>query len=492
MSIQSALLIAASSLNVEQQQTNLIANNIANASTPGYVQEELPQSELVNGTTGDGVVAGQIQLISDQAAATAANQASGSQAYSQALVNGLTPYLSQLGQATDSSSLPEMLSTFSQSLTNLSSNPSDPSTQTAAITAAQNLASTLNGLDSSVQGAREQADQAIGADVTTVNSTLNQLAQNKAQLKSAAAQGQSTAPFVDTQNTLLTTLSNIVPIKVFQTGDNGIVVTTDQGTTLLDGQVHQLSFTPTPNITDSMSVTADPATGLTGGLSAVTVDGQPIAMSQSGDLAAQLQLRDNVLPQFADQLNEFAGNLITGFQQADPTVTSGETGLFTAGGAAVDAGNPAQVPGLAGSIAVNASVDPSQGGEAYRVVAGAHATSQGNASDNTTVLNFIQALQQTQSYSSASGLPSSMTLDDAVSQVAGFQQATLTNWTSLNTSRSSQAQAAQATLSNQTGVNVDDQLERLMAVQQTYEASSEIISTVTQMFNSLTQAVSQP
>jgi flagellar hook-associated protein 1 FlgK len=68
----------------------------------------------------------------------------------------------------------------------------------------------------------------------------------------------------------------------------------------------------------------------------------------------------------------------------------------------------------------------------------------------------------------------------------------LTNWTSLNTSRTSQAQAVQATLSNQTGVNVDDQLERLMAVQQTYEASSEIISTVTQMFNSLAQAVSQP
>jgi flagellar hook-associated protein 1 FlgK len=98
-------------------------------------------------------------------------------------------------------------------------------------------------------------------------------------------------------------------------------------------------------------------------------------------------------------------------------------------------------------------------------------------------------LQQSQSYSGASGLPSSMTLGDAVSQVAGFQQATLTNWTSLNTSRTSQSQAAQATLSNQTGVNVDDQLQRLMVVQQTYEASSEIVSTVTQMFNALNQAV---
>ena len=343
MSIQSALLIAASSLNVEQQQTNLIANNIANASTPGYVQEVLPQSELVNGTTGDGVIAGQIQLISDQAAATAANQASSSQAYSQALVNGLTPYLSQLGQATDSVAARDAVvvqPVADQPVVK----PERPVNANRRHYRGEGLTSTLNGLDSAVQGARAQADQAIGADVTTVNSTLNQLAQNEAQLKSAAAQGQSTAPFVDTQNTLLSTLSNIVPIKVFQTGDNGIVVTTDQGTTLLDGQVHKLSFTPTPHITDSMSVTADPANGLSGGLSAVTVDGQPIAVSQNGDLAGQLQLRDTVLPQFADQLNEFAGNLITGFQQADPTVTSGATGLFTAGGAAVDPTNPAQIP----------------------------------------------------------------------------------------------------------------------------------------------------
>jgi flagellar hook-associated protein 1 FlgK len=487
MSLQSALLIAASSLDLQQQQTNLIANNIANASTPGYVQETLPQSELIDGTTGDGVIAGQIQLISDQAAANSANQAAGSQAYSQALVNGLTPYISQLGQATDSTSLPEMFSTFSQSLNTLSANPSDPSTQAAAITAAQGLGQTLNTLDASVQTGREQADQAIASDVTTVNSTLNQLAQNQIALRDAAAQGQSTASFVDTQNTLLSTLANIVPIKVFQESNNGLAVTTDQGTTLYDGSVHQLAFTPTPNITDGMSVTADSATGQTGGLSAVTVDGQPISMSQNGDLAGQLELRDTVLPQFANQLDSIAGNLITAFQTADPTVASGQTGLFTAGGAAVDPTNPAELPGLAATIAVNASVDPSQGGQSYRIVAGAQATTQGAASDNSTVLDFIQALQQNQSYDATTGLPASMNLSDAVSQVAGVQQAASTNWTAVNTNRTAQAQSAQAALSGQTGVNVDDQLQRLMVVQQTYQASTEVMQAVTQMFTSLNQ-----
>ena len=155
-------------------------------------------------------------------------------------------------------------------------------------------------------------------------------------------------------------------------------MTTDGGTTLLDGSVDQLSFTPTQTIPANMQETADPATGMIGGLSAVTVDGQPIAMSQNGSIAANLQLRDVTLPAFDQQLDQLAGNTIIAFQQADPTVGSGQTGIFTDNGAAVDPTNPAQIPGLAANISLNASVDPSQGGEAWRMLDGAQATDAGN------------------------------------------------------------------------------------------------------------------
>ncbi len=87
MSIQGAMLIAASSLDMSQRQSDLIANNVANASTPGYVERELPQSEQVYGGVGMGVVAGIVQRLGDAVAADAANQANGSQAYSQQMVN---------------------------------------------------------------------------------------------------------------------------------------------------------------------------------------------------------------------------------------------------------------------------------------------------------------------------------------------------------------------------------------------------------------------
>jgi flagellar basal body rod protein FlgB len=324
-----------------------------------------------------------------------------------------------------------------------------------------------------------------------VNNTLDQLTQNQSSLKVAAAARDSTAPYEDTRDQLLAKLSKDLPIKVFPDGNNGIVVTTDQGTTLFDGQPHDLSFTATPTIPSNMRVTADPTNGYIGGLSSVTVDGQPIAMSQNGSIAANLQLRDVTLPGFADQLDQVAGGLIGTFQNADPSVSAGQTGLFAAGGAALDTTNQAGVAGLAGTIAVNTSVDPTQDGQTWRIRDGAQATVQGATSDNSTILGFIKALQTPQSYGATAGLPTSAALGDAAAQMAGAQQSTLSNWASLNTSRTQQAQDAQTALMNQTGVSIDDQMQRLMIVQQSYAASAQVIQAASNMLNNLIQAIQQ-
>ena len=486
MSIDAALYTAMSSLDMQQQQADVISSNIANASTPGYADRTLPQLEEVAGGNASGVMAAPLQRLSNEVATNTANQTAGAQAYSQTMVNGLTSYTQVLGQPSDTTSLPSQLSAFNSALTSLSASPDEAALQTGAVTAAQNLVSTFNTLSASVESAREQADQNIEAGVTTVNQTLNQLAQNEAGLQQAAASGESTASFQDTQSQLLSTLSQQLPIKVYQESNNGLIVTTDGGTTLLDGSADQLSFTPTQTIPANMQQTADPSAGMIGGLSAVTVGGQPIAISQNGSIAANLQLRDVTLPAFNQQLDQLAGNTIVAFQQADPTVGSGQTGIFTDNGASVDPNNPAQIPGLAANISLNASVDPSQGGEAWRMLDGAQATTQGTTSNNSSVLAFVQGLNQTQSYDTSTGLPGSMTLTDATSEVTGLQQSTLTNWTATNTSATQQAQAAQTALSNATGVNIDDEMQKLLVVQESYAATTQVIQAAAKMMDELT------
>jgi flagellar hook-associated protein 1 len=479
------MTIAGMSMDLSQQQLGVIANNVANSSTPGYVEEQLPQSELVYGGVGSGVVAGIVQRLGDQLAANNVNQATSAQSYSQEMVNLLGNYVQQVGQPNDTSSLPSVFSAFQQSLTTLSSSPGSATAQAAAVSAAQTLAGTLNTLGSSVEAAREQADQNIASSVTAVNSTLNQLAQNEAALQQAAETGRSTASFEDTRDTLLTNLSQYLPVTVHQSSNDGIIVSTDQGTVLWDGTVHQLSFTQTPTITATQSITANPSEGYTGGLSNVTVDGQPLQMSQNGSIAADLQLRDVTLPAFQRQMDQMSGNLITAFQQSDPSVSSGQTGVFTAQGQALDPSAQAAIPGLASRIEVNASLDPTQGGQYWRIQAGAQATTQAQSGDNSTVLGFINALQQGQSYDTTTGVPGTMTLSTAASQIAGTQQVASSTWSSLNTTRTQETQQAQSALSNATGVNVDDEMQRLLLVQHTYEASAQVLQAAAKMLDTL-------
>jgi flagellar hook-associated protein 1 len=487
MTLQVALSDALSSLQAIEAQINLVSNNVANASTPGYVDRTLPLQEQVEGGVGQGVATGTVQRLANQSLATAANQASGAAAYSGEMVNVLTSYVSNVGQAADSNSLPSTISAFQQALTALSASPADPTTQSAAVTAAQNVVDQFHTLDQAVSDAREQADQGIATDVATANSTLDALAQNEAALKNAAANGQSTAPFDDQRDSLLATLSQQLPIRVLDDGHGGIVVTTDGGTTLWDGTEHKLAFTATPSITAQMTSANPPPTGYTTGLSQVTVNGAPISLSQSGSIAADLQLRDVTLPQFSRQLDEMAGNLIGGFQTADPSVAAGQAGLFTADGAAVNTTDPTQIPGLAGKIALNASVDPSQGGQAWRMRDGAQATTQGPASDNSTVLAFLNAMNATASYGAATGFAGAMTLGAAASAASGSQQAALSGWTDRNTTRTQQAQDATTALGNQTGVNVDEELQRLLVVQQTQSATAQVIQAISSMMQTLTQ-----
>lgn len=485
MSIHAALNTAMSSLTLLQQQTNVISNNIANASTEGYRQQELTQSAFVANGAGSGVVAGKVRCLANQVATSAANQAISARAFSQRMTDVLTPYASALGSAAEATSLAGRFSALDSALTALSVTPADATVQNDVLAAARSVADALSGLNAGIAEARQQADQGVATAVTTVNDTLNRLARNERERLRAVAEDRSTASFDNERNTLLSTLAENLPIKVLHNGREGIVVTTDGGTTLWDGQVHALSFTATPAIPSAMRVNPDGTPGQIGGLSAVTVNGRPLATSQTGAIAGNLHLRDATMPGFADQLDGIAAELITRFQDADGTVSAGTAGLFTDRGAALDPADQAAITGLAGRIAVNARVDPDAGGALWRLRDGVQATTQGPVGDNARVLDFLDALRMPMTAGGPGGLPVASSLGGAVAQVAGSQQTVAATWSDLHASRGAQARDAMTALTSGTGVNIDEQLQRLLIVQQTYAASAQVIRAASSMMDTL-------
>ncbi len=145
MSISQALSAALAGVQVTQQGLSVIAGNVANSNTPGYIDESLNQTELVSsGMPGvsvntDGINRNlnalvQSQLWTETSGGSYADTAS-------SLYQQLQNVYGTPGSTT---SLDALFNSFTSSLQTLSSSPSSYSDQAAVVSAAQSLAQNLN------------------------------------------------------------------------------------------------------------------------------------------------------------------------------------------------------------------------------------------------------------------------------------------------------------------------------------------------------------
>lgn len=316
MGLSQALSAALAGVNVTQQSLSVIAGNLANANTPGYVNESVSQNEVVTAgqagasvdTTGinrdlDTLLQSQLwtETSGDSYAGTT------SQLYQQ-----LQPIYGTPGSST---SFDAIYSDFTTALQSLATNPSSTSQQSAVIGAAQELAQNLNSMTTSVQQLRTEAEQGIANGVQTANNALQQIAQINQQLQGASTTDGSTATLEDQRDQDITQLSQLMNVKVVQNPNNQISVFTGTGQQLVAGpQAATLQFGDVGSLTATALWSANPNQDGAGTVTLVSPSGATtdlIATNalQSGQLGAYVQMRDSILPQAQNQLDEFANQM---------------------------------------------------------------------------------------------------------------------------------------------------------------------------------------
>ena len=215
MGLSQALSAALAGVNVTQQSLSVIAGNVANADTPGYVTESATQSEtVVAGQAGAGVDTTGINrdlntlLQSQLRTETSGNSYAGttSQLYQQ---------LQQIyGTPGSSTSFDAIYNNFTNALQSLATTPSSTSNQSAVVGAAQELAQNLNSMTTSIQQLRTEAEQGIANGVQTANTALQQIAQINLQLQGASPTDGSTATLEDQRDQDVTQLSQLMNVTV--------------------------------------------------------------------------------------------------------------------------------------------------------------------------------------------------------------------------------------------------------------------------------------
>jgi flagellar hook-associated protein 1 FlgK len=478
MGLSNAWNVAANSLATNAGLTSIVSRNISSAqNATGYVSAKV--ARLGASSSGAAI----IKSIADLTNATLFNSmrsSTSANAAAQALSKGVTQLQQTVADATSTSdsttaaaSPSSLLQTLATALQTYSSSPGSSSAASAVFSAAQNLSQGLNTASATVQTVRETADQTMVTSVATVNSLLSQFQQVNTAIVNGAATGADVTDALDQRNTILQSLSRQIGVTTATASNNSMSIYTDSGVTLFDTTPRSVTMAATTTYTAS-------AAG-----AAVTVDGVPVTGAnaimpiQAGVLFGLANLRDTLATQYQSQLDSIAGGLINAFAETSTTAPS-LPGLFTTPGATSLPGSPL-LPGLASQITVSSAVDPAQGGSLTLMrdggINGAAyvRNSTGAAGYNTLINSALTALTASVTGQAA----------ESASWLDGQYQAA-TNSATYQTTLSSQASQA---LSNATGVNIDQQMSQMLDLENSYQASAKLISTIDSMFNSLLQAV---
>jgi len=488
MSLSLALDSALSGLMAAQRQTAVLSRNVANANTPGYTRKNADLISQVTGGEGTGVAITGISRSVDASLQRDSRRESGLTTELQTTAASLKSFTDYLGQPNDEQSISTQITKLMNAFQQLGESPEDATVQQSVVGAAQNVAQSLNSLSSQIQTQRQTADAGIADSVSTINQTLDDIAQLNKQISLRSDGNQDTTDLQDQRDQKLDALAKQLGITYFTTDHDNVTVLTSGGTTLVDGNTaHHLSFTPSTTITAAQKYIPGGS-----GLSGVTVNGLDISPGSgypgainSGQLAAQFELRDQIFPQAEAQIDEIASTLADQFQSQDATVGAGMTGLFTDAGAAHDRTDPAQVTGLAGRIAVNSLVVPEQGGDLWRLRTGLHATGPGAPGDSTQVRAFQDIFTQSIAFNGAAGLSTSSTIGNYASSFVGFQGSQRAAFDDRSQYQSSISSAIDSQRANVEGVNVDDEMQKMLLLQQSYAASAKVMQAVSNMMDSL-------
>jgi flagellar hook-associated protein 1 FlgK len=489
MSISSALDSARSSLMATGVQASVVSRNVAGANQAGFSRK----IAVLNTWPGNGVYVAAIQRAADAGLFSHVLTATATSATQNALYDGLQRIASATIDDPELDQSPTaQLAKLKQALQQYATSPGNVTLAQAAVAAAKDMATALNEATNTVQSVRASADADIAASVDNINQLLSQFdTVNTAVVKGTIA-GDDVTDYLDLRDSILSRLSQEVGITVAIRANNDAAIYTDSGIPLYDKIARTVAYTPTHTYT----------AGTVG--NAVYIDGVPVTGAsavmpvRSGKIAGLADLRDNAAVTYQAQLDEVARGLISAFAESDQSGASlpDVPGLFTYPGA------PAMPPGatisvgLAGTITVNPTVDPSAGGNVNLLrdgaISGAAAYNYnptGDAGYSARLQQLISGMDASQAFDPVTQAKPNASVIDFAASSSGWLE-------SLRKTTNAQAQyqntlldRSNSALSNVNGVNMDDEMALMLQVERTYSASSKLIATVDNMLDDLLAAV---
>jgi flagellar hook-associated protein 1 FlgK len=302
MSLAQALATAVTGLRTTQTGLALVAGNVANAETPGYIRKTLLQAPSGGGDMGLGVRVTGINRVLDRYLLSQFRTESAGGGYA-----GLRSHYYQrlqmiYGPPGAEGGIESVYGRFTAALHALSTSPDDYSARAGVLSSAQALAQQLNKMTADIQALRSDAELGLADSIARANEAMRQIAALNRQLAATGSTDAAGATLMDQRDRYINELSRLMDIRVVEGDNNQLNVFTTSGIQLVGSGAAQLRFTP-------QGMLSPGSEGGTITLVSATGDSLDLVASKairSGEIAAYLEARDRILVEAQAQLDELA------------------------------------------------------------------------------------------------------------------------------------------------------------------------------------------
>jgi flagellar hook-associated protein 1 FlgK len=458
----STLNSAAAALNAQTAAINVTSNNIANANNPYYSEESASLVDMGSVETADGPVSIGTSIDVTQARDALLDQMVQQQA---SLTSGFTAQQSILQDAqaslgedlTDSatgstststttteSGLSSALNAFFNAFQSLAADPGDPAQVQSLLQQAGVLTDRFQQVDGALSQVQSDAQNQIQGDVTSANQLLSQIASLNTQIAAAGGLGTGAADqLTDQREGDLEQLAAYLPVTVTQSANGEDTLTTT------DTNGAPLTLVTNGTVSNSLSYT--------GGV--LQAGGTALGVT-SGSIQGVITASAGPVQTLRDSLDSLASEIVSAVNSAYNPSGSATGNFFLSTGT------------TAGTIAL----DPN-------LTAASLTSGSGSAGDNSIAVAVANLANQT--FSTANGDAIDGTLTDYyagavtnLGQAVDTANTEVTDQTNVQTLVTNQRQSV-------SGVSIDEEMSHLMTYQSAYQASSEMLSVVSNLIDSL-------
>ena len=347
MGLSSALATAMSGLRANQAALSIISSNVANANTPGYVTQNPNQIEVAAGTIGSSVTTTGVNRALDTFVQTQLRTETSGGSYASQIANILSQLQSVYGTPGGDGTLENALNNFTTALQSLSNSPGDSSAQSVALSAAQTLATGLNSTTQGIQALRSNVDQDIGNSASQANTDMAEIANINTRLQGLSSTDPLAATLMDQRDNAINDLSKLMDVRTVTDSSNQVSVFTNSGIQLVgQGQASTFTYSSSGSLSATSLYNTNPSLSGVGSLGIKLPNGASIdvvanGVISSGQIAADIKLRDQTLVQAQTQVDQMAATLASSLSDVTTagTAISGPPAGFGVGTSNVLPGN---------------------------------------------------------------------------------------------------------------------------------------------------------